>query len=45
MEKLGISFRSKAKRAGRVLRDAYQAGREAGEAFEFHPGIKGRGAA
>ena len=45
LEKLGISFRSKAKRAGRVLSDAYHAGREAGEAFEFHPGIEGRGPA
>ena len=42
LEKLGISFRSKAKRAGRVLRDAYHAGRDAGEAFEFHAGIEGR---
>ena len=42
LEKLGISFRSKAKRAARVLSDAYHAGREAGEAFEFHPGIEGK---
>ena len=43
MEKLGISFQSKVKRAGRVLRDAYHAGREAGEAFEFNPGIEKQG--
>ena len=45
LEKLGISFQSKLKRASRVLSDAYHAGREAGEAFEVHPGLEGRGRA
>ena len=45
LEKLGISFQSKLKRAARVLSGAYQAGREAGEAFELHPGIEGQGPA
>ena len=35
--KLGISFRSMATRAARVLSDAYHAGREAREAFEVEP--------
>ena len=43
MEKLGMAFKSKAARAPLVLRDAYGAGREAGDEFELHHGIEGPG--
>lgn len=40
LEKLGMAFKSKATRAPLVLRDAYGAGREAGDEFELHHGIE-----
>jgi hypothetical protein len=41
LDKLGIAFKAKAKRASRVLGDAYHAGREAGAEFELHHGVEG----
>ena len=43
LEKLGISFQTKAARAPRVLSDAYDAGREASAGFEYRPGVGGPG--
>jgi Protein of unknown function (DUF2786) len=40
LAKLGMSFTTRSGQKGkRVLRDAYSAGREAGDRFEFRPGI------
>jgi len=39
MDKLGLSFQTRSRRARRVLKDAFKAGQEAGDAFEVHPGI------
>ncbi len=39
MDKLGLAFHTRAVRARRVLKDAFAAGQEAGEAFDVRPGI------
>jgi hypothetical protein len=40
MERLGLTFHRKAASRKRVLPGAYHAGREAGERFEYRPGIE-----
>ncbi len=40
MERLGLTFHRKATTRKRVLPDAYHAGKEAGERFEYRPGIE-----
>lgn len=44
LAKLGLRFRAHDERSRRVLRDAYEAGQEAGERFEHRPGIEERAA-
>jgi hypothetical protein len=39
MSKLGMTFTSQAARSRQVLSDAYQAGRAAGETFEYRPAV------
>ena len=41
LEQLGLSFRSKAASRRRVLPGAFKAGKEAGERFDYRPGIDG----
>jgi len=40
MERLGLTFHRKAAARKKVLPDAYHAGKEAGERFEYRPGIE-----
>jgi hypothetical protein len=40
MERLGLTFRRRSTARRRVLPTAYNAGREAGERFEYRPGIE-----
>ncbi len=44
MERLGLTFHRKSTTRKKVLPGAYNAGKEAGERFEYRPGIEQRGA-
>ena len=40
LERLGLTFHRRATARKRVLSTAYNAGKEAGERFEYRPGIE-----